>query len=430
MQLKIQVPPKLIPIFTGEARYRGAYGGRGSAKTRTFAKMAALRGAIAAESGKSGLILCGREFQNSLEESSFSEVRDAILSEEWLREKYEIGEKYIRTKDGRVNFSFSGLRHNIASIKSKSKILILWIDEAEPVTEECWRVVTPTVREEGSEIWVTWNPERKGSATDLRFKQTIPDGAKITEMNWRDNPWFPEVLNDERLRDQKARPEQYNHVWEGGYLEVATGAYFSQQINKAKAEDRWGIILPENPLLAIRLFADIGGTGATSDNFVFWAAQFGSQTINLINHYEAQGQEIGAHLDWLHEMKYTPRRAQIILPHDGTTNDRVYSTSYEKAFQEAGYHVETVPNQGRGAAKKRIESVRNNFNRMYFSERCQAGMDAISWYHPKIDPHRQIDLGPEHDWASHSADAIGLCSICYRPPRPRGKMVPAKVGIV
>jgi phage terminase large subunit len=416
---QVQIPPKLIPVFTGKARYRGSYGGRGSAKTKTFAKMAAVRALMFAQADVSGIILCGREYQNTLDESSFAEVKHAIKSEDWLSAYYDIGEKYIRTKCGRVHFSFQGLRHNIDSIKSKARILILWVDEADPVSEACWRKVIPTVREQDTEIWVTWNPEIKGSATDVRFRLDPPNNSKIVEMNWRDNPWFTGTLDLERLEDKEKRPHNYEHVWEGGYLEVKESAYYTDNIIKAKEENRWGIDIPEDPLLTIRLWCDIGGTGAKADNFVFWAGQFSGDWINYTNHYEVQGQPIGAHLNWLRENKYTPDRAQIWLPHDGTTNDRVYDVSYESALKQAGYSVTIVPNQGKGASNQRIEVMRNNFNRMRFDNKCEAGMASLAWYHEKIDSDRRIGLGPNHDWSSHSCDAIAIAPITYKPPKPQ-----------
>src|SRR5690242_21767607 len=101
--VQVQLPPKLIPVFTGDAMYRGAYGGRGSAKTRSFAKMAAVRGLMCAQANEPGVIVCGREFMNSLDESSLAEVKAAILEEPWLAAKYDVGEKYVRTKDGRID---------------------------------------------------------------------------------------------------------------------------------------------------------------------------------------------------------------------------------------------------------------------------------------------------------------------------------------
>ncbi len=217
----LPIPAKLVPVFAKEGvRYRGAFGGRGSAKTRTFAMMSAVKAYQAAEQGISGVILCGREFMNSLEESSMEEVKQAIRSIPWLNDYFDIGEKYIRTKCKRVNYVFCGLRHNLDSIKSKARILLAWVDEAESVSDLAWKKLRPTVRESGSEIWVTWNPEKDGSATDKRFKKTPPKNSIIVEMNYNDNPWFPDVLEEERLDDLNSLEySDYAWIWEGAYLE-------------------------------------------------------------------------------------------------------------------------------------------------------------------------------------------------------------------
>lgn len=223
---RIKIPPKLIPVFTGPARYRGAYGGRGSGKTRTFAKMTAVRGYMWSKAGESGVIVCGREFMNSLDESSMAEVKAAIASEPFLAEHYDVGEKYIRTRDGRIEYKFTGLRHNIDSIKSKALIKLLWVDEAEAVSEGAWRKATPSVRELDSEIWVTWNPESPKSPTHKRFRESAPSGAKIVEMNYADNPWFPDVLDIERAEDLAKRPDDYAHVWLGQFRTNSEGQVF------------------------------------------------------------------------------------------------------------------------------------------------------------------------------------------------------------
>jgi len=217
---QIQIPPKLIPVFSGPARYRGAHGGRGSAKTRTFAKMTAVRGYMFAEAGISGMLLGAREYMNSLDESSMEEIKAAIRSEPWLDAYYDIGDRYIRTKNRRVWYAFSGLRHNLDSIKSKARILIAWIDEAENVSETAYIKLLPTVRENNSEVWITWNPEKDGSPTDKRFRKNPPAGAKIVELNYTDNPWFPGVLDEERRNDRERMDDQtYAWVWDGAYRE-------------------------------------------------------------------------------------------------------------------------------------------------------------------------------------------------------------------
>lgn len=234
MKVQLNLPPKLIPVFTRQdVRYRGAYGGRGSAKTRTFAKMTAVVAYQRAMQGESGVILCGREFMNSLEDSSLEEIKQAIQSEPWLADFFDVGEKYVRTKCGRISYIFTGLRHNLDSIKSKARILLAWIDEAESVSETAWRKLLPTVRESGSEIWLTWNPEKKGSATDLRFRQHQDESMAIVEMNYSDNPWFPDVLEQERLRD-KARLDDatYRWIWEGDYLEQSEAQIFRDKFQE------------------------------------------------------------------------------------------------------------------------------------------------------------------------------------------------------
>ena len=210
---QIEIPDKLIPVFFNPdgtwnpKRYKGSYGGRGSAKSKTFAKMTAIRAMQLASLGETGVVLCGREIQNSLDESSLAEVKYAIQDDPVLSNAFDVGEKYVRTKCGRISYVFQGLKHNIDAIKSKAKILICWVDEAEAITDECWRKITPTVREQGSEIWITWNPERKGSPTDLRFRKDPPKNSVFVMMNWRDNPWFGQTaLNDERLEDKEKRP--------------------------------------------------------------------------------------------------------------------------------------------------------------------------------------------------------------------------------
>lgn len=237
---RLEVPPKLKPIFLGDARYRGAYGGRGSGKTRSFALMAAVKGYQHAMAGRSGIILCAREYQNSLEDSSMQEVKQAIAAHDWLASNYDVGERYIRI--GGIKFAFDGLRHNIASVKGKSEILLAWIDEAEQVAERAWEILPQTIRSPGSEIWVTWNPEKDGSPTDERFRKSPPRRCKIVELNYIDNPWFPPELEEERQNDRDRLDDgTYAHIWEGAYLEnsdsqILAGKY---RVAEFKPGDGW-----------------------------------------------------------------------------------------------------------------------------------------------------------------------------------------------
>lgn len=422
-EVEIRLPEKLIPVFQGRADVRGAYGGRGSAKTRSFAKMAAFMGMRYGQASVSGQILCARQFMNSLDDSSLEEVKRAIQDEPALAAYYDVGEKYVKSRDGRISFAFAGLDRNIGSIKSKGRILLCWVDEAEPVTDSAWSIVIPTLREENedwnAELWVTWNPASKKAAVDKRFRHSADPLIKVVELNWRDNPKFPAKLERERQRDLAERPEQYEHIWEGGYVSAVEGAYYAAHLTRAKAEHRIGKVAAD-PNLTLRVHCDIGGTGAKSDAFTMWVNQFVGKEIRSLDYYEAVGQPAATHLDWLRSRGYTKDRVTIVLPHDGAQHDKVHKVSYESAFREAGYKVVVIPNMGAGAANKRIEATRRIFPQVWFNEATtEAGREALGWYHEKKDKARGIGLGPDHDWASHGSDAFGLMAVDYGENLPQ-----------
>jgi phage terminase large subunit len=433
--VQVALPEKLIPVFEGRADVRGAYGGRGSGKTRSFAKMVAVAGYRFGKAGTSGILLCGRQFMNSLEDSSLEECKRAIEEEPFLAAYYDVGDRYIKSRDGRISFAFAGLDRSIASIKSKGRILVCWVDEAEPVTDEAFTILIPTLREEDSdwnaELWVTWNPKRKSAAVEKRFRRSTDPLVKIVELNWVDNPKFPAKLERDRLRDLNERPEEYPHIWDGAYAMVVSGAYYAKSLLEAKSQGRIGRVAFD-PLMTIRMFCDIGGTGAKADAFAIWPAQFIGHEIRTRDYYEAVGQPLAHHLNWMRSKGYTPDRCQIVLPHDGATQDKVYAVSYESAFKAAGYEVRVVPNQGKGAAAARIEAGRRRFSQIWFDEETtQAGRDALGFYHEKRDEDRDVGLGPEHDWASHGADAFGLMCVAYEPPRAALKPIKySNAGIV
>lgn len=414
--VQIALPDKLRPLFIGPADVRAAYGGRGSGKTYSFAKMSAVRGYMFGAQGISGIILCSRQYMNSLADSSLEEIKRAIESEPFLAEYYEVGEKFIKSRDGRIDFAFAGLDRSIDSIKSKGRILLCWVDEAEPVTAQAWSTLIPTLREEGldwnAELWVTWNPKRKNAAVESRFRASTDPLIRSVEINWRDNPRFPAKLERDRQRDLKERPDQYEHIWEGDFVKVVEGAYYAASLNTARLEGRIGRVAAD-PLMTVRLFFDIGGTGARADACSIWAAQFIGREIRVLDYYEAVGQPLATHLQWMRERDYIPKRAQVWLPHDGDAHDKVHDVSYASAIRAAGYDVTVVPNQGKGAASKRIEAGRRRFPSIWFNEpQTQGGLEALGWYHEKKDEKRGIGLGPEHDWSSHAADSFGLMCVC------------------
>lgn len=419
---RIELPAKLIPVFSGPADVRGSFGGRGSGKTRSFAKMAAVWGYKHGMEGTSGIIVCARLFMNSLEDSSLEEVKRAIEEEEWLADYYEVGEKFIKSRDGRISFAFCGLDRNISSIKSKGRILLCWVDEAEPVPDSSWQTLIPTLREEGdgwnAELWVTWNPLRKTAAVERRFRFFVDPLVKVVELNWRDNPKFPAKLERERQRDLAENLDQYDHIWEGGYASSISGAYFAKGLSQAK-EDHRICVLAIDPLMSIRAYWDIGGTGAKADACAIWITQTIGKEARSIDYYEAVGQPLSTHIQWLRDNGY--ESAQCILPHDGANHDKVFQVSYESSLRDAGFDVRVIPNMGAGAANRRIEAVRRMLPYAWFDDKkTQAGRDALGFYHEKRDDKRDIGLGPSHDWSSHCADAYGLYAIDYaNPPNAR-----------
>ena len=210
--LDIKLPAKLVPVFTGEARYRGAYGGRGSAKSWSFADMALLRAYTAKTR-----ILCTRELQNSIKASVLQVLVDRVEAH-GLQGFFDYGESYLKSVYWDEDFIFKGLRHNYREIKSTEGIDVVWIEEAETTSEESFRVLFPTIRKPGSEIWLTWNSESVDAPIHKRFVLDPPDNAKIAKINYVDNGWFPEELEMERQADQKRDPDVYAHVWEGECL--------------------------------------------------------------------------------------------------------------------------------------------------------------------------------------------------------------------
>lgn len=234
MRVRIEEIPAITRNFARPARTRVFKGGRGSGKTRGLALRSALRVYQLAELGVEGVFLASREHLNSLDESSMEEIKAAISSQPWLADYFDVGEKYIRTRNRRIRYAFAGLRHNLDSIKSKARIVGNWTDEAENVSEAAWRKLVNTLREEGEveghawhvENWISYNPESPESATHKRFVEKPDPDCVVTTINWSDNPWFPAILNRQRLADQRDRPETYDHVWEGEFLTLTDAQVF------------------------------------------------------------------------------------------------------------------------------------------------------------------------------------------------------------
>lgn len=362
--------------------------------------------------------VCIREVQKDLAQSS-KQLLEKKIKEFQLTESdgFKVYRDVIKTPgDGII--IFKGMNDYTAdSIKSLEGFKRgLW-EEAHNATIHSLNLYRPTLRAEGSERWFIWNPRRKSDPIDILLRgNEKPTGAIVVKANWRDNPWFTKELEQERQDCLRMQPEQYDHIWEGGYVTMLEGAYYAKCLNAAKAAGRIGRVSAD-PLLTLRAFFDIGGTGAKADAVSIWIMQFVGREIRALDYYEAVGQPLATHVEWMRGRDYKPSRCQIWLPHDGESNDKVFDVSYASALKDAGYDVTTVPNQGKGAASQRIEAGRRWFPSFYFNApedglTVQAGLDALGWYHEKRDTARNIGLGPDHDWSSHGADAFGLACVC------------------
>lgn len=408
------------------ARYKGAWGGRGSGKSHFFGDRL-----VEDSLYEKGLLsVCIREVQKTLKDSSKrlieQKLRDFRLGE---ADGFKVFADCIQTPGDGV-IIFQGMQdHTAESIKSLEGFKRAWWEEAQTASKKSLNLLRPTIRTTGSELWFSWNARLKTDPVDVMLRgPEIPTGAKVVQANWRDNPWFNDELEQERQDCLRQQPDQYDHIWEGGYLTVAEGAYFARCL--AEAKDRIGKVSAD-PLMTIRLFWDLGGRGMKSDATAIWAVQFIGREIRVLDYYEAVGQPLSAHVAWLRSRGFTPDRASIWLPHDGAPVNPIADASWESALSEIGYDVTVIPNQGAGAAMKRVEAVRRIFPMIWFNEdTTEPGRAALGWYHEKKDEDRNIGLGPEHDWASHGADAFGLMAIAYETPEERNttpKFTPRKV---
>lgn len=409
--LSLQTAEVFEPLL-GPSRYKAAHGGRGSGKSHFFAeKLIEDSLAEPGDYGEGLRSVCIREIQKDLAQSSKALI-EAKLKGLGLGERdgFKVFRDVIQTPgDGLM--IFKGMQDYTAeSVKSLEAFKRAWWEEAQSATATSLNMLRPTIRAPGSELWFSWNPRRKVDPVDMLFRGAeIPTGSVVVKANWRDNPWFTKELEQERIDCLRIDPDQYDHIWEGGYVSVISGAYFAKLLTKARAENRIGKVAAD-PLMAYRAYFDIGGTGAKADACAIWVVQFIGKEVRVLNYYEAVGQPLAVHLQWLRDNGY--EKAEIVLPHDGANHDKVFDVTYESACRSAGFSVRVIPNMGAGAASIRIEALRRLFPSLWFNEAtCSGGLDALGWYHEKRDDKRGIGLGPNHDWASHGADSLGMMAV-------------------
>ncbi len=394
-QVDAKFPKKLQFLFKPQ-RYKVAYGGRGGAKSWGFARALLILG-----SQKPLRILCARETQKSIADSVHKLLSEQI-DELGLRQFYTVLKSSIIGVNG-TEFIFAGIRQNVGNIKSYEGCDICWVEEAQTVSKQSWDVLIPTIRKENSEIWVSFNPELETDQTYQRFVVGKPFGLEPVKIDWRDNPWFPEVLRKEKDECKLRDPDAYEHVWEGLCKQVVEGAVYKHEINAAEKEGRITSV-PYNPITPVHTFWDLGFSDATS----IWFAQTVGFEFRIIDYMESEQQSIHYYLKAIQEKPYFYGFHH--LPHDAKAHQLGSGRSIEEQVKAAGFQVRIVP---RLAIHDGIAAARAIFPRCWFDQSKTAdGMQALRHYRYERDD----DLGtfnkqPLHDWSSHAADAFRTLAV-------------------
>lgn len=392
----VELPEKLLPLLTTPSRYKIVYGGRGSAKSWTIARMLILLAA-----SKPIRVLCARETQKSIQESVHRLLKDQIdlLG---LSAFFEVQENKILGKNG-SDFAFIGIRQqSVTNIKSFEGVDIVFIEEGQVVTKRSWDVLIPTIRKPGSEIWIAFNPELDSDETYERFVLNPPDGAMVVEMNYQDNPWFPIELETERLAWQKRDPEGYKTVWEGKCRSAVEGAIYANEIDACLRDGRIRNV-PYDPMLKVHSVWDLGW----NDSMSIILVQRSASELRIIDYIEDSHRTLDSYVMQLKDMKYN--WGTDYIPHDGRSKDFKSGKSTEEIMQALGRTTFVL---GRDDIEEGIRQARMVFPRAYFDkDRTHKLVNSLKRYRRTINLQTNEPGAPLHDEHSHGADAWRYCAI-------------------
>lgn len=386
---EVQFPAKLRPIFN-PYRYKVIRGGRGSGKSWGVARALILLGLQ-----RKMRILCARETQRAIRESVHHLLVDQIAAM-GLAAHYRIQQVQITGVNG-TEFVFTGLSDLTAdSIKSFEGADIVWIEEAQSVTRRSWQILIPTIRKEGSEIWMTLNPQLDSDPTWERFIEDPPPNTLSIEMNWRDNPWFSDVLNNERLTDQaKLKDYEYQWIWEGKPLPAVTGAIYADDVAKLYSEGRVCDV-PVNPSQPAYAVFDLGWNDQTS----VIVCQRVVSSLRLVDYHEMTHKRPDYYSQWLRERDYPIQ--ELFLPHDGA-HDHLTGQSAQRTFEDLKWLVTILPPQN---VEEGIRGLRQAFPQIYVDKtHCGRLLECFKRYRRVIPPGTQEPAKPLHDEYSHGCDA-------------------------
>ena len=411
-ELVLQTPEVFKPL-DHPSRYKGAFGGRGSGKSWHFASMVVERCLLKPGSR----IVCIREIQKTLAQSAKALIESTIQAL-GVGSEFRVFFDKIETPGGGLIIFLGMQDQNAESIKSLEGYDIAWVEEAQTLSARSLALLRPTIRADGSELWFTWNPRRKSDAVDEFLRAATLQNAIVVKANFADNPFFPATLEEEMQLDRERYPDRFEHIWLGDYAKAFEGAYYAGLLADARRDGRMCELKPD-PIIPYKLFWDIGGAGAKADACAIWVVQFAGAEIRVLDYIEGQGQVLGYYTNELHHRGYG--KAICYLPHDGANTNAVTGLRYADHLRDAEFQVTVKRNMGAGAVAMRIEAVRRIFNRCRFdAKKCEAGIEALGFYHEKKDEQRSVGLGPSHDWSSHAADAFGLMALSYEDPARDG----------
>ena len=406
---KAEFPLKLQCLFK-PSRYKVLYGGRGGAKSWGVARALLIKGAQAPIR-----VLCAREFQTSIKDSVHKLLCDQIEALGLLG-FYEITQASIRAKNG-TEFSFVGLKNNVANVKSYEGVDVCWVEEAQTTSRMSWNVLIPTIRKENSEIWITFNPELETDETYQRFVLNPPENCIVQKVNWSDNPWFPETLKLEKDALKHRDPQAYNVVWEGLCRQTVDGAIFAKEIQMAELDGRITKV-NYDPTKPVHAIFDLGWSDATA----IWFLQFIGMETRLIRYIEGNQQTMSDYLAKMQTFGYM--YDTLWLPHDAENKTLAANgRSIEEIVRAAGYKTKIIP---KTPILDSINAARTIFINCWFDrENCHEGLQCLRHYRYDVDPEtKQFSRTPLHDNYSHGADAFRYIGLMVNEPRERRKPRP------
>ncbi|MFA9439415.1 PBSX family phage terminase large subunit [Uliginosibacterium sp. sgz301328] len=375
----IRFAPKFRPLFQPK-RYKVFHGGRGGAKSWEIARALVLLTAT-----KKLRILCAREVQNTIKDSVHKLLKDQIESL-GLMPWFSITDTSIKSSLG-SEFIFKGLRYDVQGVKSTEGIDICWVEEAQTVSTDSWDVLIPTIRKEGSEIWISFNPKEETDPTYQRFVANPPDDACVVEVNYCDNPWFPEVLRKEMEYCKRVDYEAYEHIWLGKPRKISAAVIFSGKYEvRAFPDDLW--------LKADRLHfgADFG---FAQDPSTLIRSFILDNTLYI--EHEAYG--VGVELDEMYQLyDSVPGARDWPIKAD---NSRPETISY---MGRQGFNI-SAADKWPGSVEDGIAHLRG-FEKIIIHEQCKHTADEARLYSYKVDKQTNEVLPVIVDKHNHCWDAV------------------------